>query len=49
MVAASAESDKDRGPRTLDPGEKLAALLRLTAHLPVRYSDELEFPPFGKR
>ena len=49
MVEVSAESDKEQGPTALDPGEKLAALLRLAAHLPVRYSDELEYPVFGKR
>lgn len=49
MVEASMKSDKEKGPSALDPGDKLAALLRLASHLPVRHSNELEYPVFGKR
>lgn len=49
MVEASAKSDADPGANPLDPGEKLAALLRLAMSLPRSYSQELEYPPFPNR
>ena len=49
MVAASAESDRDGGPSPLTPGEKLESLLHLAAHLPARYTDDLQYPPFHRR
>ncbi|MCY3849739.1 MAG: hypothetical protein OXF75_02915 [Acidimicrobiaceae bacterium] len=49
MVEASAESDRQKGPNPLSPGEKLESLLHLAAYLPSRHSEDLEFPPFGRR
>lgn len=49
MVEASAESDKDKGPNPLSPGEKLESLLHLAAFLPSRYREDLEFPPLSQR
>ncbi len=49
MVEASAESDGDVGPSPLTPGEKLESLLHLSAHLPAKYTDDLQYPPFHRR
>lgn len=49
MVEASADSDEDKGPDPLTPGEKLESLLHLAAFLPSNHSEELEFPPFNQR